>query len=58
MVSHVTEGLSKRRIQATRMSLVPRRGDVNGVMVVEARMKQVRTECGCGVKESRMWTLF
>ena len=39
MVSHVTEGLRKRRFQATRMSLVPRRGDVNGVMVVEARMK-------------------
>ena len=39
MVSHVTEGLHKRRIQATRMSLVPRQGDVNGVMVVEPRMK-------------------
>ena len=58
MVFHVTEGLHKRRIQATKMSLVPRQGDVNGVMVVEARMKQVRTECGWGVKESRMWTLF
>ena len=56
MVSHVTEALSKRRIQATRMSLVPRQGDVNGVMVVEARMKRVRTECA--VKESRMWTHF